>query len=169
MDTNQIIILIPSSIIALATVIYTIFSGKTICTLNKQNKLLLLDSHNKLASFLKEEWKSADYNKIIAKVKNYSSYSFIKAFPIKPKNDSPEQIKFFKNIKNAKLLTVDELDKVIGLTRKLNNLIKEGKLNIDTILLYFEFIYGDTEWVCNENYNIIIDMNPKSWTQTYLS
>ena len=157
MDTNQIIILIPSSIIALATVAYSIFSGITISKLNKQNKLLLLDSHNKLASFLKEEWKNAGYNKIVAKVKNYSSYSLIKSFQIKPKNNSPEQIEFFENIKNIKLLTVDELDKVIGLTRKLNNFIKEGKINIDTVLLYFEFIYGDTEWVCNENYNIIIN------------
>ena len=105
--------------------------------------MLLLESHNKLASFLREEWSNAGYNKIVAKVKNYSVYSFIKAFPMKPKNNNPDQIKFFKKIKNAKLLTVDELDKVIGLTRKLNGLIKEGKLNIDTVLLYFEFIYGD--------------------------
>jgi len=157
MDTNQIIILIPSSIIALATVIYTIFSGITIHTLNKQNKLLLLDSHNKLASFLREEWRNAGYNKIVAKVKNYSSYSFIKSLQIKPKDDSPEQIRFFKKIKNTKLLTVDQLNKVVGLTRKLNDLINKDKLNIDTVLLYFEFIYGDTEWACNENYNIIID------------
>lgn len=157
MDTNQIIILIPSSIIAGATVCYTICSIITISKLNKQNKLLLLESHNKLASFLREEWKSAGYNKIVAKVKNYSSHFFIKSLQIKPKNESPEQIEFFNNIKNTKLLTVDELDKVIGITRKLNSLIKEDKLNINTVLLYFEFIYGDTEWACNEDYNIIID------------
>ncbi len=144
-------------IIAGATLIYTIFSGITICKLNKQNKLLLLESHNKLASFLREEWRNADYNKIVAKVKNYSSHSLIKSLPIEPKDKSPEQIEFFEKIKYEKLLTVDELDKVVGLTRKLNNLLREGKLNIDTVLLYFEFIYGDTEWACNENYNIIVD------------
>jgi len=157
MDINQIIVLIPSSVIAIATVLYTIFSGKTISALNKQNKLLLLDSHSKLASFLREEWRNAGYNKIVAKVKNYSSYSLIKSLRIKPKDDSPEQIRFFEKIKNTDLLTVDQLDKVIGLTRKLDDLINEDKLNIDTVLLYFEFIYGDTEWACNENYNIIID------------
>ena len=144
-------------IIAGATLIYTIFSGITICKLNKQNKLLLLESHNKLASFLREEWRNADYNKIVAKVKNYSSHSLIKSLPIEPKDKSPEQIEFFEKIKYEKLLTVDELDKVVGLTRKLNNLLREGKLKFDTVLLYFEFIYGDTEWACNENYNIIVD------------
>jgi hypothetical protein len=156
MSISEKILLISSCLIALATICYTVFSGITISKLNQQNKFLMLDSHNKLAEFLRNEWQGAGYNKIVAKVKNYSAYSFIKSFAIKPKDNSPEQIEFFNSIKNAELLTVDQLDKVIGITRKLNNLIKEDKLNIDTVLLYFEFIYGDTEWACREDYSIII-------------
>ena len=157
MNISDVALTVSSCLIAGATICYTIFSGKTITKLNQQNKLLMLDSHNKLATFLRDEWQNAGYNKIVAKVKNYSPYSLIKDFGIKPKDDSPGQIEFFNKIKHAELLTVDQLDKVIGITRKIHNYIKDDKLNIDTVLLYFEFIYGDTEWACRENYGIIIN------------
>lgn len=142
-----------TSIIALATVCYTVFSGITISKLNKQNNLLLEESHNKLASFLREEWKDAGFNKIVAKLKNYSSHKFIKSLGIDKKINSPKQIDFYNSIK---LLTRDELGRVVGFTKKINDLIKEEKMNIDTVLLYFEFLYGDTAWACNEDYNMII-------------
>jgi len=158
---------ITAIIISVATVCYAFFSGFTLKKLYDQNNLLTLEIHNKLASFLRDEWKNAGFNKIVGKVKNYSSYSFIKSFKIDRKKSTKKQIEFYDNIE---LLTIDQLDRVIGLTRKINGYIDKKQLNIDTVLLYFEYLYGDTEWSCDENYNIIIycltelykNVNPKN-------
>ena len=139
--------------IALATVCYTIFSGITIKKLNEQNKLLILESHNKLASFLRDEWKNAGFNKIVVKLKNYTSHSFIKSLTMVKTENTKEQIDFYNSID---LLSIDQLNRIIGLTKKINNYIDKDQLNIETILLHFEFLYGDTEWACNENYSNII-------------
>ena len=139
--------------IALATVFYTIFSGITIKKLNEQNKLLILESHNKLASFLRDEWKNAGYNRIVVKLNNYSAHSLIKNLKIDEKENTKKQIEYYNSID---LLTIDELNKVIGLTKKINNYISKNQLNIETILSYFEFLYGDTQYSCNNNYNNMI-------------
>ena len=153
METKEIIMVAATAVIALATVCYTIFSGITISKLNKQNNLLLGESYNKLASFLREEWRNAGFDKIVAKLKNYPSHEFIKSLGIDDKLNSPKQIDFYNSIE---LLTRDELGRVVELTKKLNVLIKENKINIYTVLLYFEFLYGDTDWACNEDFNMII-------------
>jgi len=152
--TMSVITMSATVIIAVATVFYAIFSNSTIKKLNEQNKLLILESHNKLASFLRDEWKNAGFDKIVAKLKVYSSLSLIKVLKIDETKNTKEQIEFHKNID---LLTIDQIDRVVGLTRRINDYIDKGQLNIETILLYFESLYGDTEWICNDNYNNIID------------
>ncbi|GAG75180.1 unnamed protein product [marine sediment metagenome] len=72
MEIKEIIIVATTITITLATVCHTIFSGITISKLSKQNNLLLEESYNKLASFLREKWWNAGFNKIVAKLKNCS-------------------------------------------------------------------------------------------------
>lgn len=153
MTTNDLVTMLATVVIAVATVFYTVFSRITINRLNEQNKLLIIESHNKLESFLRDEWKNAGFNKIVVKLKNYSSHSFIKSLKINEKENTKKQIAFYNTID---LLTIDQLDRVVGLTKKINNYIDKGQLNIETVLLHFEFLYGDTEWACNDNYNNII-------------